>query len=253
MSTSTTGGKNIHPSLYYLKDKISKNDLVLDLGCKNGKYMDKLSTKTVSVDISFTETSGETEYVYGDGFNLPFNSNSFDFVFCSQTLEHVPDTGTIVAEASRVLKRNGKCIFTFPNRLAPTKPHPLPRWYSYLPVPIGTRIAPYLLDDETVEFYRTSEFMMTTITAQKHLNRIFSDVEYLTFQTSDYDPSPHTLTKLAKRVDENIPIVRSLLRLFWPDVQYLCKDPNIAEESRPDARNNLLVKKQKDLRDNAPG
>jgi SAM-dependent methyltransferase len=43
-----------------------------------------------------------------------FHSNSLDFVFSSDDLEHIPDPQMALNEISRVLKRTGKFIFTVP-------------------------------------------------------------------------------------------------------------------------------------------
>jgi SAM-dependent methyltransferase len=45
---------------------------------------------------------------------LPFESDSFDLVVHSDTLEHVPDPIQALRECRRVLRRGGACIFTVP-------------------------------------------------------------------------------------------------------------------------------------------
>ena len=46
--------------------------------------------------------------VYGDIQNLPFKDESFDGVYASHCLEHVPDIVKTMNEAWRVMKPNGK-------------------------------------------------------------------------------------------------------------------------------------------------
>jgi ubiquinone/menaquinone biosynthesis C-methylase UbiE len=45
---------------------------------------------------------------------LTYANETFDFVFTSETLEHVPDLGAALAEIRRVLVRGGAHIFTVP-------------------------------------------------------------------------------------------------------------------------------------------
>ncbi|SDY57240.1 class I SAM-dependent methyltransferase [Halobellus clavatus] len=45
------------------------------------------------------------------GENLPFISNSFDFVICRNVLDHVVDPNTVLDEIKRVIKPDGKMIF----------------------------------------------------------------------------------------------------------------------------------------------
>lgn len=49
-----------------------------------------------------------------DMTNLSFESETFDLVIHSDTLEHVPNPERGLSECRRVLRSNGKCIFTIP-------------------------------------------------------------------------------------------------------------------------------------------
>lgn len=54
------------------------------------------------------------EYPQYDMRNLDIESESYDLVVHSDTLEHVPDPERALSECRRVLRDNGKCIFTVP-------------------------------------------------------------------------------------------------------------------------------------------
>lgn len=54
------------------------------------------------------------EYPQFDMLNLDIESESFDVVVHSDTLEHVPYPERALSECRRVLRSNGKCIFTVP-------------------------------------------------------------------------------------------------------------------------------------------
>ena len=45
---------------------------------------------------------------------LPFDDGTFDLVVHSDTLEHVPEPDTALAECRRVLSADGACVFTVP-------------------------------------------------------------------------------------------------------------------------------------------
>lgn len=82
---------------------------VLDVGCGLGGYsaaLKGLGHTCVGVDINprYVETAcgiGVDARVY-DGLRLPFANRSFQTSFAIEVLEHVPDPGSLVAEAARV-------------------------------------------------------------------------------------------------------------------------------------------------------
>lgn len=49
-----------------------------------------------------------------DMTDLAFESDTFDLVIHSDTLEHVPNSERGLSECRRILRENGKCIFTIP-------------------------------------------------------------------------------------------------------------------------------------------
>lgn len=54
---------------------------------------------------------------------IPFEAEFFDFVFSSETMEHVQDHELVFRETARVLKKGGVAIHTFPARYVPVEPH----------------------------------------------------------------------------------------------------------------------------------
>lgn len=65
-----------------------------------------------SVDID--TRSGEADTI-GDIQKLPLKDESFDSVFCTQVLEHVPEPEKAMGEIFRVLKKGGYAVFTVPH------------------------------------------------------------------------------------------------------------------------------------------
>ena len=90
---------------------------VMDLGCGTGDSVDLFRSlepdvRWVGVDIERSpevaeRTRGDAEFVTFDGERLPFESGSFDLVYCKQVLEHVRHPEPLMAEVARVLRPSG--------------------------------------------------------------------------------------------------------------------------------------------------
>lgn len=104
---------------------------VLDAGAGRGVYrelLQKHADKYVGMDVA---ASGATT-VLGDAQRLPFSDASFDTVFCSQVLEHVPEPWLALAEFRRVLKDDGHLILTVPHiSWLHNEPHDYYRYTRY--------------------------------------------------------------------------------------------------------------------------
>ena len=55
--------------------------------------------------------------VKADILDLPFEDNSFDFIFCNHVLEHIEDDSKAMLELHRVMKPGGTGIFQIPQDL----------------------------------------------------------------------------------------------------------------------------------------
>lgn len=222
----------------YLFENATESDLTLDVGSKDGTIASQIPGRTISIDISFGDTSGNTEFVYADGTTLPFRSGIFDYVLCNQVAEHVPDTEGLFSEIARVLSDDGEALITFPNRLAPTSPHPPPWWYSYLPKQLGEKLAPHLLDEETAFYYQNHEAMLSPLKARWYLHQSFDSVQYCTFTSKARYLEEHlqrvspgmALTAIYAlspilAVIERTPGIGRVLELAYSNVVYHCRHP----------------------------
>ena len=82
------------------------------------KYLaEQMGTHIVSVDVRRPSMHHcRFDPVVGDALRLPFNRESFDFVFCYRVIEHVSSPDTSLAEIHRVLTIGGILYIGTPNR-----------------------------------------------------------------------------------------------------------------------------------------
>jgi len=104
---------------------------VLDVACGVGYGSEILQTagaaSVVGVDLVFEAISSNREaigsrghaqplFTNADAGRLPFADGSFDVVVSFETIEHLPQPELLLQEIQRVLKSDGVCICSSPNR-----------------------------------------------------------------------------------------------------------------------------------------
>ena len=79
-----------------------------------------------------------------DGRDLPFETNSFDWVFSNAVIEHVGlwKHQVLFANEVRRVASRGYFVAT-PNKFFPVEPHTLFPFYQFLPVPLQRKVASY--------------------------------------------------------------------------------------------------------------
>ncbi|MDR0922611.1 MAG: methyltransferase domain-containing protein [Lactobacillales bacterium] len=100
---------------------LTPSEVVLDVGCANGKLLSMLSEKNpkfigAGIDLSdemikMAESRyPEFSFVQGNAEHLPFDSGTFDQIICSASFHHFPHPEEFLKEAYRVLKPGGKLL-----------------------------------------------------------------------------------------------------------------------------------------------
>lgn len=103
--------------------KQGNNKKILDAGCGPGIYAITLLKKEFNVfaiDIDkeklsyLKENSDKINVKYGDLTNIPFKKEYFDYIVCSDVIEHIKKDYLAIKSLSKVLKKGGRLILTVP-------------------------------------------------------------------------------------------------------------------------------------------
>lgn len=151
---------------------------VLDIGCSNGLILEALrkdATYCIGVDVDETASRRITPgvgFVLGDGEALPFPPKIFDVVICNHVYEHTDHPENLVFEIERVLRDDGLCFFSGPNRLDLVEPHYRLPLLSWLPESLADR---YVRLTGKGEAYRAKPY---TYWGLRRLLRNFDVLDY---------------------------------------------------------------------------
>ena len=130
-----------------LLNEARAGERVLDLGCGAGRFVAALrdaGADPVGVELADGALERARRNVPGADFRpmtdaIPLEDSSVDLVWCSEVLEHVPDTAGLLSEVRRVLKTGGRLLATTP---APRRLLALLRWDEHFD-PLGQHVRFY--------------------------------------------------------------------------------------------------------------
>jgi ubiquinone/menaquinone biosynthesis C-methylase UbiE len=120
-----------------LKDKgftVLNSDKILDFGCGNGDFVQESRDKgydIVGCDLNF-KIGKSVENLVPQNFlskismspyRLPYEDNSFDYVFSETVFEHVQNTDETILEIHRILKSGGVSLHYFPSKYGIIESH----------------------------------------------------------------------------------------------------------------------------------
>jgi len=121
---------------------------IADLGCGPGFFTRSLreaGAEVVPIDNSIDEASLQGHpppgFVLADAGDLPFPDGNFDGIYCSNLLEHTPNSPAVLREIARTLKPGGWAYISWTNWYSPWGGHAISPWHY-----LGTRLGPALYE-----------------------------------------------------------------------------------------------------------
>lgn len=120
----------------------------LDVGCAAGLISYHLAEElgqVVGVDpdgaaLGLAPQRDNLFLLQADALRLPFPQGHFDVAVCAQVYEHTSDPQRMMAEIHRVLREDGLCFFSGPNKAFPFEFHYGLPFLHWLPVSWASRI-----------------------------------------------------------------------------------------------------------------
>jgi len=99
------------------------SDRVLEVGCGAGHLLARVPVgRRFGVDLAHVllqrargRLGASAALAQADAIELPFPSDTFERVYCSEVLEHLPDPPAAIDEIRRVLKAGGVAVLSVPN------------------------------------------------------------------------------------------------------------------------------------------
>lgn len=118
-----------HMAAYKVALRYAYGKHILDLGCGTGYGSHFLASfgaaSVVAADVEPKALDyAKSNYAHANirhmqvnaNDPLPFEDETFDFVFCSQVIEHIIEPAALMAEIRRILKKDCFCLITAPNK-----------------------------------------------------------------------------------------------------------------------------------------
>jgi len=108
--------------LLYILKYIPKNKItrILDAGCGNGKYAEKLINlgykNVFGLDLFYTLNNIHFKYVTGSIDKMQYNNAFFGFVYCNSSIYYLSDLNSGFLELNRILDKNGILLITVPTK-----------------------------------------------------------------------------------------------------------------------------------------
>src|SRR3989344_108061 len=97
----------------FVEDGVGK--IALDICCRDGYWSERLKSRGFEVQALDLDPAYTRAIKHNVENGLPFGSQSFDLVWCTEVIEHLYKPKYLLDEVERVLKPGGMVILTTPN------------------------------------------------------------------------------------------------------------------------------------------
>jgi len=133
---------------------------VLDLGCGDGRWIRKLSSEKVGLDVDKQELAkakNACSVVLACAQHLPFREKIFDLVTFLEVMEHLDNPVKALSEVNHVLKERGRLILTTPNLNDPVQ-----ILFNFFPSKIKLRTKPFEIHRAGWDFLTVRDLLLYT-------------------------------------------------------------------------------------------
>ncbi len=123
--TAIADDERYHDILRVYRSLGDQAEVIADIGANDGRACWEFGIGAgrllVGIDVSrllleeFSSKLPGMTAIQADGARLPIRSGTVDFLFCTETLEHMTDPSAAMAEFARVLKPGGRMMIQSPN------------------------------------------------------------------------------------------------------------------------------------------
>jgi SAM-dependent methyltransferase len=118
-----------------------ENKKMLDYGCGSGHIARYFAARNdvTAADIADHRDADQRDgmrFVLIEAGRLPLEDGSFDIVLLNHVITYVPDPEGLMLEVRRILRDDGVCYFSLPNRNFPLEAHSKIPFIHYLPWPV---------------------------------------------------------------------------------------------------------------------
>jgi len=129
-----------------------KEKKILDLGCGRGEFLTTMKAKGYdiigiepdpnkfeAIERNKKENRVEVKVIRAPGEKMPFQSATFDVVYCNNVLEHCKNPYQLLEESYRVLKPEGQMYLIVINRFGFRDPHYHLKFLNWMPRWLGEK------------------------------------------------------------------------------------------------------------------